>query len=326
VNPKRKRRLREKRRLEAAEGEEQADPITGTWSVTISGGPVPEPQTATMQLRLTGDQIEGRIRIPGAPEDAVVVATFDGTHISGEIELDTGGMGNPTLEAGLVEEDHIVGVVSFRNVSIDLDAQRTDKSAVEFAVVKRRTRGKGGRPIPPKIDEALEPLRAVLDKKIPAVIGVRSAAQIDAVLKAVEPFEIPVVLVGAEEAATLADKLVEKDVGVVVPRQIERRWNEQWYHQADDLARKGVSIAFPSRAEDGARTLPMLGLHAVERGLSPDSALAAFTTDASRMYKLDDVVGSLDVGKHGDLVIFSGHPFEAGSRVVRVIINGEEVR
>ena len=30
-------------------------------------------------------------------------------------------------------------------------------------------------------------------------------------------------------------------------------------------------------------------------------------------------------GKEGDLVIFSGHPFEAGSAVKRVIVGGEEV-
>jgi imidazolonepropionase-like amidohydrolase len=311
---------------EAAEEEQKEDPITGTWTLTISGGPMPEPQTATMRLRLSGSNIDGRIIVPGSPEEARVVATFDGKHISGEIQMDIEGMGYPTLEADLVEEDHIVGIVSFEGMEIDLDAQRTDKEAPEFKVVKRRTRGKGGRPLPPKVDEKLEPLRAMLDKKIPAVCAVRTAAQIAAVLKVVDSFEVSVVLVGAEEAAAHAETLIEKSVGVVVPKDMVRWWNEQWYHQSDDLSRKGVSIAFQSDAEDGARALPLLGLHAVERGLSPDAALAAFTTKAAKMYKLDDDIGSLEAGRFGDLVIFSGHPFEVGSSVTRVIINGEEVR
>jgi hypothetical protein len=311
---------------EAAEEEQKEDPITGTWTLTISGGPMPEPQTATMQLRLTGSDIEGRIIVPGMPEEAKVVATFDGKHISGEIQMDIEGMGYPTVEADLVEEDHIVGIVSFEGMEVDLDAQRTDKEAPEFKVVKRRTRGKGGRPLPPKVEEKLEPIRAMLDKKIPAVCAVRTAAQIDAVLKVAESFEVSVVLVGAEEAAAHAETLIEKSVGVVVPKDMVRWWNERWYHQSDDLSRKGVSIAFQSDAEDGARALPLLGLHAVERGLSPDAALAAFTTKAAKMYKLDDDIGSLEAGRFGDLVIFSGHPFEVGSSVTRVIINGEEVR
>ncbi len=311
---------------ESTEEGEGGDPITGTWSVTISGGPIPEPQTATMKLKLTGDDIEGRIIIPGAPEEAKIVAKLDGTHISGEIQIDAGDMGYPQLEADIVEEDHIVGVISIEDIEIDLDAERTDKASVEFKVVKRRSRGKGGRPLPPKVDEGLEPVRAILEQEIPAVVRVDSAAQVDAVLGLLEAFDVPMVLVDAREASTLSEKLVEKSVGVIVPTEVTRWRNDKTYHQADDLSRKGIDVAFKSEAEDGARTLPDLALHAVERGMSPDAALAALTVEASRMFKLDDEIGSLDVGRHGDLVIFSGHPFEAGSRVMRVIVGGEEVR
>lgn len=310
---------------EAEEGEIEEDPITGTWKTTISGGPIPEPQTATMKLRLTGDDIEGRIIVPGAPEEAKIVATLDGTHISGEIQVDTGGLGYPTIEAELVETDHIVGTIGFQGLEIDLDALRTDKSEVEFTVVRKR-RGKDGRPLPPKVDEALEPLRKVLNEEVPLVATVRTAPQIDSVLAIAEEYEIWVVFRGAEEVSSLVEKLVEQDVGVIVPTQIERWRNHHRYHQADDLSRKGIKVAFQSDSEDGARNLPLVGLHAVERGMSPDKVLAAFTTGPSRMFMLDEEVGSLEVGRHGDLVIFSGHPFEAGSRIERVIINGEEVR
>ncbi len=306
--------------------EGQEDPITGTWEVTISGGPIPEPATASLKLKLTGNDIEGYIEVPGAGETGKVVATLDDKHISGVIEIDTGGMGYPEIEADIVEEDHIVGEISFQGIAVELDANRTDKSPVEFKVVKSRSRGKGGRPIPPKVDEALEPLRAVLGQEIPLVVSVRTAAQISAVLKVVEAFEIQTVLLDANEAAAVAGELVEQDIGVIVPTRIVRRRNSRAYHQADDLWRKGLRVAFQSDAEDGARTLPLIGLHAVERGLSPDAALSAMTTGASRMFNLDDRIGSLEAGLDGDLVIFNGHPFAAGSAVQRVIINGKEVR
>jgi imidazolonepropionase-like amidohydrolase len=85
-------------------------------------------------------------------------------------------------------------------------------------------------------------------------------------------------------------------------------------------------VAFQSDADDAARGLPLLALHAVERGLSADAALAALTVFPSRMYKLDDRVGSIFPGRDGDILIFDGHPFEAGSRLMHVIVNGREVR
>jgi len=157
------------------------------------------------------------------------------------------------------------------------------------------------------------------------LVAVRTEVQIDEVLKAAKEYEVSVVLLDALGATVHADKLAADGFGVVVSKQIVQRRNDEWYTQADDLSRKGVSVAFQSDGEDAARALPMLALHAVERGMSADAALAAFTTDAAKMYKLDDRIGSLEPGREGDLVIFSGHPFEAGSRVERVIISGKEV-
>jgi len=301
------------------------DPITGTWSVVVSGGPIPEPASGTMRLRLEGSDIEGRILVPGAEEEAKIVATFDGKHISGEIQIDTDGLGYPRIEADLVGEDHIVGVIAFQDLEIDLDAKRTDKEPVEFRVAHRRTRGKDGRPLPPKVDDALEPLRAALEGTIPLVVGARSAAQITAVLEAASKYEVSVVMVGAEDAAAVAERLTADGVGVIVPRQIVQPRNRKPYHQADDLSRRGVQVAFQSEAEDGARSLPQLAIHAVERGMSADAALAALTVHASTMFNLQEEIGTLEEGRRGDIVIFSGHPLAGGSRIMHVIINGEEV-
>ncbi len=303
---------------------QEEDPITGTWEVTISGGPIPEPQQAKMLLKLDGADIEGRIRIPGQPDEAKVTATFDGKHVSGQIDVET-PFGPPAIEADLTEPDHLVGELKISDIVIDLDATRTDKEDVQFKVVKSRKRGKDGRPLPPKTDDGLEPIRAALEKKIPLLIAASNQQQIAQVLKLASEFEVGIVLLDAEGAAVHFEKLIELAIGVVVPTKIVRWLNHTPYHQADDLSRKGVSVAFQSDAEDGARSLRNLGLHAVQRGMSPDAALSAFTTRPSKMFKLEDEIGSLKKGCHGDLVIFDGHPFEARTRVKRVLVGGEEV-
>ncbi|RJP41638.1 MAG: hypothetical protein C4547_01415 [Phycisphaerales bacterium] len=302
------------------------DPITGIWEGTVKGGPLPEPMSGRVALRLTGTEIEGRVISPPVPMEHKIVATLTGDKITGQIEVDTGGMGYPQLEATLDRPDHFVGTISFQGISVDMSADRVEKKDVEFKVARTKTRGKDGRPLPPKVDESLEPLRAVLEKRIPALVDARTAAQIEAVLKLfVERYEAPLVLLNAEEASAVAERIVEKEAGVAVSPSVQQTRQYLPYFQAADLTRAGVPVAFQSNAEDGGRSLRRMVSFAVERGLSADAALAALTVDAARMFKLDDRIGTLSPGRDGDLVVLTGHPFEAGSSITHVVVAGQEV-
>jgi len=77
-----------------------------------------------------------------------------------------------------------------------------------------------------------------------------------------------------------------------------------------------------SDAEDGGAELPARAVAGVARGLAWGDALRALTIDAARAWGLEDRVGSLAVGKDGDLVVWDGPPFEATSRVVAVVVRG----
>jgi len=88
----------------------------------------------------------------------------------------------------------------------------------------------------------------------------------------------------------------------------------------------GVTIALSSHdaLDDGAR-LAMQGAYARRGGLTLDEALAAVTINPARMIGIDDRVGSIEIGKDGDLCLWSGEPFQATSRVVGVVLDGELV-
>ena len=60
-------------------------------------------------------------------------------------------------------------------------------------------------------------------------------------------------------------------------------------------------------------------------GLSFDAALAAVTLNPARMIGIDESVGSIEVGKHADLVLWSGTPFEPTSQIVGVLLDGKLV-
>lgn len=310
--------------------EAKPDPITGIWQGAIRGGPIPIPLSGKVEARLYGNDIEARLIEPALPptiEDAKFVGKLDGTKITGHIEVDTEGQGYPQVEGEITEEDKIEGKVVFMGQTIQFRGARVEKGKGVLKVIRTRVRRKGGRPVPPPVDPNLEPIRAILEKKIPAVVDVSSTLGIREVLKLfVEEAKVPVVLLNASGAHAHAEALAKNGVGVVLSRNIVWRRDKRDYHQGDDLTRRGVPIAFQSAAGDGARDLPFHVLYAVERGLSADAALAALTVDAARMYKLDDRVGTLAPGRDGDILIFRGHPFKDGAPVERVFIHGEEVK
>jgi len=64
---------------------------------------------------------------------------------------------------------------------------------------------------------------------------------------------------------------------------------------------------------------------AVKNGLDQFEALKAITINAAKLTGIDDKVGSLKKGKHGDIAVFSGNPLEISTKVVATIINGKVV-
>ena len=57
-------------------------------------------------------------------------------------------------------------------------------------------------------------------------------------------------------------------------------------------------------------------------GVTEEQALAMITLNAAADLGLEHRVGSIEVGKDGDLAIFNGHPFAPASRVEMTIIDG----
>jgi imidazolonepropionase-like amidohydrolase len=113
--------------------------------------------------------------------------------------------------------------------------------------------------------------------------------------------------------------------GVVVPDQIEVVRNGKPVVPAAEFAALGVPVGFQSNGVNSARGLALNAAYAVREGMDPRAALRALTSDAARMFHVDDQVGALESGRQGDVLVFSGDPFELSSRLVRVFVAGVEL-
>ena len=88
------------------------------------GSPVPEPQTGKATLRLSGNQVEGRIIDPPVPVDHRIVLTLEGNRLTGTIEADMEMPDTPKLDLEL-GEDTLSGTLTVMGLTIDIEATRT---------------------------------------------------------------------------------------------------------------------------------------------------------------------------------------------------------
>jgi imidazolonepropionase-like amidohydrolase len=60
-------------------------------------------------------------------------------------------------------------------------------------------------------------------------------------------------------------------------------------------------------------------------GRTFEQALATITVDAAKILGVDERVGSLDVGKDGDVAMYNGAPFEYTTHCISVVMEGSVV-
>jgi hypothetical protein len=131
----------------------------------------------------------------------------------------------------------------------------------------------------------------------------------------------------AAEAWKEPQLLVRSKIPVVLPPFPEQgrtgdgafmAWNV-----AQLLREQGVPVALSAHGDtslDGR--LAMQAGYAMRGGLSFEDALAAVTIQPARLLGVEDRVGSIEVGKDADLVLWNGEPFEPTSRPIGVIVDG----
>ena len=95
-------------------------------------------------------------------------------------------------------------------------------------------------------------------------------------------------------------------------------------HNAALLHEAGANVVIKSDDWELIRHLYLEAAKTVRYGnMPPDAALQSITLNPARELGLSDRLGSIEVGKQGDLAIFSGHPLNAFSRCEQTLIAGE---
>lgn len=295
------------------------DPVTGVWEADLENAQLPFQISLNFNLRLTGENVSGQVAMVMRGQERPPTDVERGSFKDGKLRLSFGmGMGGSiTLEA-TVADDSFEGTLSGGFFSGDIKAKRVSKDVPAEL-------GASGALRKPRIDESLEPMRAVVEGKAVAVVRVTKAPAITRLLEWAHENKLRVALHGATDAAETPGILGERKPGVLLDPDFVVHEDGVLLNRAKQLADAGVDVAIASAATEGARYLPVHAAYAVHHGLSDDAALRAITRHPAEILGIGDRVGSLAPGKDADLVVFSGEPFELTSRIETVICNGEIV-
>ncbi len=180
----------------------------------------------------------------------------------------------------------------------------------------------------PARDLRLEILARVLAREVPLLVTAHRHQDIAAALRLAAEFQLDLVLDGASDAHLLLEQIAAAGVPVLAHPPMMRsdgaRENAT-FELGAKLAAAGIPFAYQSGFESYVpKTRVVLFEAAVSaaHGLGAEAALRAITIDAARILKIDHRVGSLVVGKDGDLALYDGDPLEYTSHCVGVVIDG----
>lgn len=177
----------------------------------------------------------------------------------------------------------------------------------------------------------LEQLAKVLRKEIPLRVHAHRAEDILTVLRIKREFDIDVTIEHCTEGHQIADFIARHDVRVSVGPTMSTRskieLNDKGWETIKVLLDAGVACSITTdHPVVGIEDLVTSAIHAVKGGITEQQALRAITLDAAKHIGVDDKVGSIEVGKDADFVIWSGNPFDLRNKVEKVFIDGEKIK
>jgi imidazolonepropionase-like amidohydrolase len=188
---------------------------------------------------------------------------------------------------------------------------------------------RGEHPIAPRRDLRLEPLVEVLEGKRYVHAHCYRSDEILMLLRVADEmgFKIRTLQHGLE-AYKVAKEIAEHGAGVST-------FSDWWAFKIEAydatpynvaiLTRHGVVVSVNSDSDELQRHLNLEAAKSMRYGdLTETEALALVTINPAKQLGIDDQVGSIEVGKSADLVLYDQHPLSNYSKALKVWIDGHE--
>ena len=182
----------------------------------------------------------------------------------------------------------------------------------------------------PKFDMKLEALIPVLKGEIPLKAHAHRADDICTAIRIAKEFGVKMTLEHCTEGHLIPEVVARSGfpaaVGPTLTNASKIELVNKSFETPGVLARAGIQVSIITDNPVIPQSyLPLCAGLAVKAGLDPFAALQAITINPAKHLGIADRVGSLEVGKDGDVVIVNGDPMVSDSTITAVLVNGEKV-
>ena len=204
----------------------------------------------------------------------------------------------------------------------DAKAYKAEWDAYAGAVAK------GEHPIPPRKDLKLEALKEVLEGKRYVHVHSYLADEILMMLRIADDYGFKVrTLQHVLEGYKVAKEIAAHGAGASTFSDwfdYKEEVRDAIAYNAALMTKKGVLVSLNSDDAEQMRHLNQEAGKAMKYGgVSQDEALAMVTLNPAKQLGIDNRVGSIEVGKDADLVVFDKFPLSDFAKVEKVLIDGK---
>jgi len=198
---------------------------------------------------------------------------------------------------------------------------------LEYVEKKEKAEQKGDKP---PFNMKLEAMIPVVKKEIPLKAHAHQADDIFTAIRIAKEFKLDLTLDHCTEGHLIAEDLAKEGFPAIVgptytwKSKVEVR--NKTFETPNALYRAGMKVAIMTDAP----VVPIEGLifsaaMAHKAGLPEAEALKCISINPAEILGIQERVGSLEIGKDGDIVIWDGHPFDMMASPECTIVNGEIV-
>ncbi len=174
------------------------------------------------------------------------------------------------------------------------------------------------------------PIIKALKREIPVRIHAHRADDIMSAVRFADEFNLDFRIEHCTEGHLIVDELADRNLKVSVGPTLTRRSkvelkNKTW-KTYQVLTDNGIEVSITTdHPYTPIQYLNVCAAIAVREGMDEHKALEGITITAARNLRIEDQVGSLEVGKDADIVLWNHHPFHFLAKPEITMIGGDIV-
>lgn len=198
--------------------------------------------------------------------------------------------------------------------------------------VEKQEDFKNGNAKAPDFDMKLEALAKVIRKEIPLKSHAHRADDILTAIRIAKEFDLDLSLEHCTEGHLITESLKDEHIkSIIIGPSLSDRSKVELknltFKTPMILNKAGIKVSIMTdHPVIPLQYISLCAALAAREGMDEEEALRSITINPARAINADHRVGSIEIGKDADIIIYNGHPFDLRNTVKLVMIDGKVVK